>query len=91
VFVAANAAHEPFRLEYRLRRADGAYRWAIDAASPRFGEDGAFLGYVGSVIDIDERKNQEARRRNYVKLHKAHRVTLRCPPVFRIGCGRISN
>jgi PAS domain S-box-containing protein len=61
-FLSANAERRPFRLEYRLRRADGAYRWAIDAASPRFGEDGAFLGYVGSVIDIDDRKRAEARR-----------------------------
>ena len=59
VFLAANAAREPFRSEYRLRRADGAFRWALDAASPRFGEDGIFLGYVGSVIDIDDRHDME--------------------------------
>ncbi|TFI59712.1 PAS domain S-box protein [Sphingomonas parva] len=59
-FVEANSAQRPFRLEYRLRRADGRYRWAIDAASPRFGASGEFLGYVGSVIDIDERRNAEA-------------------------------
>jgi PAS domain S-box-containing protein len=63
VFLAANAAREPFRLEYRLRRADGAYRWAIDAAAPRFSEGGAFLGYVGSVIDIEERREAEQRLR----------------------------
>ena len=59
IFLEANAAHAPFRLEYRLRRYDGAYRWAIDAASPRFGPGGEFLGYVGSVIDIDERREME--------------------------------
>ena len=59
VFIEANAAHRPFRLEYRLRRADGTYRWAIDAASPRFGANGEYLGYVGSVIDIDERREAE--------------------------------
>lgn len=59
VFREANAAHAPFRLEYRLRRADGAYRWAIDAAAPRFSPSGEFLGYVGSVIDIDERRSVE--------------------------------
>ena len=59
VFRAANAAHEPFRSEYRLRRKDNVYRWALDAASPRFGEDGTFLGYVGSVIDIDDRHDME--------------------------------
>ena len=58
-FLSANAAQVPFRVEYRLRRADGAYRWVIDAASPRFGPSGEFLGYVGSVIDIDERKEIE--------------------------------
>ena len=60
-FVAANAKHEPFRFEYRLKHASGDYRWAIDAASPRFGDDGEFLGYVGSVIDIDERREAEER------------------------------
>lgn len=59
VFVTANAARQPFSLEYRLRRADGTYRWAIDAASPRFGTAGEYLGYVGSVIDIDERREME--------------------------------
>jgi PAS domain S-box-containing protein len=62
-FLAANAARAPFRVEYRLRRADGVYRWAIDAAAPRFSEDGTFLGYVGSVIDIDERREGEERLR----------------------------
>jgi PAS domain S-box-containing protein len=58
-FVAANEKRKSFRLEYRLRRADGTYRWAIDAATPRFGAEGAFLGYIGSVIDINDRKEAE--------------------------------
>ena len=60
-FLSANDAQAPFRVEYRLKRSDGIYRWAIDAASPRYGEDGTFLGYVGSVIDIDERREAEER------------------------------
>ena len=58
-FLAAAAAQGPFRVEYRLRRADGAYRWAIDAAAPRFAKDGTFLGHVGSVIDIHDRREAE--------------------------------
>ncbi len=58
-FFSANAAHEPFRAEYRLRRSDGTYRWVIDAASPRFDENGAYFGFVGSVLDITERKEAE--------------------------------
>ena len=60
-FLDANSNAESFRLDYRLRRADGAYRWSIDAAAPRFGAGGEFLGYVGSVIDIDERREAEDR------------------------------
>ncbi len=59
VFLAANAAREAFRLEYRLQDRNGDYRWAIDAASPRFDSDGVFLGYIGSVIDINERREAE--------------------------------
>jgi len=59
LFRAANASHEGFQIEYRLRRADGEYRWAIDSARPRLGPDGEFLGFIGSVIDITERKANE--------------------------------
>jgi PAS domain S-box-containing protein len=62
VFRTSNARQGPFRVEYRLRRADGTYRWAIDAAAPRFGEDGTFLGHVGSVLDITDRKQVEEHR-----------------------------
>jgi PAS domain S-box-containing protein len=58
-FLAANDRHESFRLEYRLRRKDGEYSWAIDAATPWFGEDGQYKGCVGSVIDISDRKQAE--------------------------------
>jgi PAS domain S-box-containing protein len=50
----------PFRMEYRLRRADGEYRWILDTGVPRFAADGAFLGYIGSCIDINAIKRAEA-------------------------------
>ncbi len=59
VFLEANARGAHFRVEYRLRRHDGTYTYAIDAAAPRLGEHGEFLGYVGSVIDISDRKAAE--------------------------------
>jgi PAS domain S-box-containing protein len=58
-FLAANARHEPFALEYCLRRSDGEYFWAIDRGRPRFSDSGEFLGYVGAVLDITERKEAE--------------------------------
>ncbi|MEE4213193.1 MAG: PAS domain-containing protein, partial [Parvularcula sp.] len=60
-FLEANTNREPFRLEYRLRHHDGEYRWAIDAAAPRLSASGEFLGYIGSVIDIHERRDAEER------------------------------
>ena len=58
---AAFGRREPFRTEYRRRRADGQYRWVLDNGAPRFGPDG-FLGYVGSCIDITDRREAEAAR-----------------------------
>jgi PAS domain S-box-containing protein len=63
-FLAANERLEAFQLEYRLRRQDGQYRTCIDAAKPWFGADGIFKGYIGSVIDIDDRKQAEAALRD---------------------------
>ena len=52
LYVSHFDRHVPFRMEYRLRRADGQYRWILDTGVPRFDPDGAFLGYIGSCIDI---------------------------------------
>jgi PAS domain S-box-containing protein len=49
-------AREPFTLEYRLRRADGQYRWMLGHGSPRIGVGGVFRGYAGSCADITDRK-----------------------------------
>ena len=59
LFLEANAHHHAFRHEYRLLGKDGKYHWVIDAALPRFDDNGAFLGYIGSVIDITDRKQVE--------------------------------
>jgi PAS domain S-box-containing protein len=50
---------ESFELHYRLRRHDGEYRWVLDKGVPRFNPDGSFAGYIGSCIDITERKLAE--------------------------------
>ena len=38
---------EEFRMEYRLRRYDGEYRWVLDHGVPRFDQDGPFVGFIG--------------------------------------------
>jgi PAS domain S-box-containing protein len=47
---------EQFEMQYRLRRHDGEYRWISDIGVPRFSDDGTFTGYIGSCIDVTERK-----------------------------------
>ena len=58
----AHRNRESVQLEYRLRQHTGAYRWVLDSAVPRFDEQGEYLGYIGSIIDIDDRKQAEAER-----------------------------
>ena len=58
--VSAFDARRPFEIEYRLRHFDGEYRWILDRGVPRVSSDGAFLGYLGTCVDIDERKRAES-------------------------------
>lgn len=58
-FLDANAKRSQFKIDYRLRSKDGGYIWVIDTAAPRFDASGEFLGYVGSVLDITDRKRSE--------------------------------
>jgi two-component system, cell cycle sensor histidine kinase and response regulator CckA len=51
-FSSAFDARSPFQTEYRMRRADGEYRWVLATANPRFEASGAFAGYVGCCVDI---------------------------------------
>ncbi|HEX6292171.1 MAG TPA: PAS domain S-box protein [Herpetosiphonaceae bacterium] len=59
LYNAAFDAREALRIEHRLRRADGEYRWMLNCGIPRLAPDGAFEGYIGSCIDITDRKHME--------------------------------
>ena len=58
-YVTAFDARTPFTMEYRLRRHDGEYRWVLDNGVPRFAPDGTFSGYIGSCLDITDRRRAE--------------------------------
>src|SRR3954469_16412742 len=60
-YSSAFDAHRGFEMEYRLRRADGEYRWIFDKGVPRFLPDGSFAGYIGSSIDITDLKHTHER------------------------------
>ncbi len=48
-----------FQNEYRLRRADGEYRWILDTGVALYSPSGEFIGYIGSGLDITDRKLAE--------------------------------
>ena len=58
---AATAAQRGWEVEYRLRRADGAYHWLLERAVPdRRGR--GLAGYVGSCTDINARYRETERQ-----------------------------
>ena len=70
IYVHSFDERKPFEMEYRLRRKDGEYRWILDTGTPRFSSDHVFLGYIGSSLDITERKEAEVELRNaHEELH----------------------
>jgi PAS domain S-box-containing protein len=73
-FLPAFDAREPFRMEYRLRRADGEYRWMIESGIPRYTGAGEFAGYIGSNIDITDLKSaaEERERLRQLESDLAH-------------------
>ena len=55
-YATAFDRREPFQTEFRLRRCDGQYRWIVSTGAPRNHGDGSFAGYIGSAIDMTERR-----------------------------------
>ena len=54
-------ARQAFSVDYRLLRWDRQYRWVLDNGSPRYAANGTFAGYIGSCLDIHDRKQLEQR------------------------------
>jgi len=74
IYVPAMNAGLPFQLEYRLRNADGSWRWMLAIGAPQHAADGSYSGYVGCDVDINERKSAEERiRHSEASLEASHR------------------
>lgn len=87
----AFASRRPFRTEFRLRRHDGAWRWMLDTGVPRFTEDGRFAGYIGSCVDITDRRDAEiAMRQSEERLREAQEIAGLGRWEFDVDSGRIT-
>lgn len=58
-FAEARTTGQPFRCECRVRRGDSVVRWLLLSGTPRSSEDGRALGFVGSGVDITDRRHAE--------------------------------
>jgi two-component system sensor kinase FixL len=67
---AAFDARQRLEIEYRLRRHDGSYRWILQRGVPRYGPNGDFVGYIGSAIDITDRKLTEENDRKLAHMQR---------------------
>jgi PAS domain S-box-containing protein len=58
-FGEAFEKRQSFRLEYRLRNMNGEFRWVLNTGLPIIKDDGEFIGFIGSCIDISDRRATE--------------------------------
>jgi len=70
VFDTSYETQEPFEVEYRLKQHDGQYRWILDVGVPRRDADGTFAGFVGSALDITDRKKAEEVSGTLAHIHR---------------------
>lgn len=75
-FVLINDHKKGMATEYRLRRADGQYRWVLDTCKERLGPRGEFLGFVGNILDISDRKQGEVDQMHLLRTVEIERQRL---------------
>jgi PAS domain S-box-containing protein len=59
IYAQSFDARQPFAMDYRIRRYDGEYRWISGRGVPLFDRRGTFTGYIGSCVDVTDRKRSE--------------------------------
>jgi PAS domain S-box-containing protein len=99
LYVSHFAQRSPFSMIYRLRRHDGAWRWIMDNGSPRYDEQGAFAGYIGSCLDVTEQRVieqelQEQKRKLHLLKERYQRLFSDSPDaclIMELADGRVSD
>ena len=72
-FAEAFDQREAFRMDYRLRRLDGEYRWIRDESTPYWDSSGRFVGYVShsqDIHDLIQAQREQARLAGELRLNE---------------------
>ena len=64
---------DPYEIEYRLRRSDGVYRWALGRATPIRNEDGEITRWFGTCTDIEDLKRSQSSK-DLLSQELSHRI-----------------
>ena len=88
IYLQAFEKREVFEMEYRMLRYDGQYRWIFDRGVPFFDEQGVFLGYIGSCMDVTEKVEAQEfiRRAHESEIKQLHGILPIC-----CNCKKIRN
>ena len=82
IYVSSFDFRKEFKMEYRLKRHDGQYRWLVDNGVPRYLSDGTFAGYIGSCMDIDELLESERVKKDYISAQAADERSARLSAII---------
>ena len=66
IYEAAHQKQKRYKVEYRLQRYDGQYRWVLENGIPQFTPDNIFIGFFGSCVEIHEIKEIEHRKDQFI-------------------------
>lgn len=66
IFHASFDHKDAFKMEYRFLRHDGQYRWILNNGVPHYDKKGMFAGFIGSCVDIQEMKEMEQRKNEFI-------------------------
>jgi PAS domain S-box-containing protein len=68
IYLTNFKAHTPFEMEYRLRRGDGVFRYLFDRGVPYTDAAGNFAGFIGSCVDIDDRRQADEAKQVFLTM-----------------------
>lgn len=66
VYYSSFDKQNEFKIDYRLKRYDGEYRWIMNHGVPRFTGNEKFIGFIGTCIDITDRIDLERQKDDFM-------------------------